>query len=94
MPNAIEHPAVLDAVSHLYALGLSTTAEEVAELLDRRGDGPVDTAALRGTLEELADKRELGRIQTAPHEKGRDLRWTTSYFPVAKGFPGATTPGY
>jgi hypothetical protein len=94
MPHAIEHPVALDAVSHLYALGLSTTTEEVAELLDRRGDGPVDTEALRDILEELADKRELGRIQTAPHEKGRELCWTTSYFPVAKGFPGAALPGY
>lgn len=94
MPHAIEHPFVLDAVSQLYSLGLSTTAEEVAELLDRRGAGPVDCEAIRDILEELADKRELGRIQTAPHEKGQELRWTTSYFPVAKSFPGPTTPGY
>lgn len=93
-PPPIELPVALDAVSHLYALGLSTTTEEVAELLDRRGSGPVDVLSLRNILEELADKRELGRIQTAPHQKGQALRWTTSYFPVAKGFPGVIAPRY
>jgi hypothetical protein len=94
MPPPIEHPVALDAVSQLYALGLSTTTAEVAELLDRRGAGPVDVVSLRDILEELADKRELGRIQTAPHRKGQTLRWTTSYFPVAQGLSGVVEPGY
>jgi hypothetical protein len=93
MAPPIEHSVALDAVGHLYALGLATTTAEVAELLDRRGAGPVDVVSLRDILEELADKRELGRIQTAPHQKGQALLWTTSYFPVTKGLSGVMEPG-
>jgi len=83
LPSTIAHPDVLDAVSHLYFLGVATTTEDVAEVLDRRGLGPVAVESLRDTLEELADKRELGRIRTAPHRAGERPHWTTSYFPTS-----------
>ena len=82
MPTPLAHPDVLDAVSQLYVLGVATATEDVAELLDRRGLGPVDVEAVRDALEELADKRELGRIRTSPHRGGTRPEWTTSYFPT------------
>jgi hypothetical protein len=81
LPPDIDHTVALDAVRRLCARHVSATAERVAELFNLVGP-PVDADAVRDVLEELADKRELGRLQSAAHLKGRELEWETSYFPT------------
>jgi hypothetical protein len=82
MPPAMDQNVVLDAVKHLYALGAGSTAADVAEVIARVYGHPVDLALVRVVLEDLAEKRELGRIHTAPHERGKEPDWTISYFPT------------
>lgn len=82
MAPAIDQNVALDAVKHLYALGVATTAADVAEVLGRVDGRPVDIGSVQAALEDLAEKRELGRIHTAPHERGKEPEWTISYFPT------------
>jgi hypothetical protein len=75
----VDQSLAFDAVRRLCAQDVSATAERVAALIV---DGPIDVESVRAALEELASKRELGRVQSAAHLKGQQLEWTTSYFPT------------
>jgi hypothetical protein len=58
---------------------VAPTAQDVAAFL-RVSHAEVEV--VRVVLEELAAKRELGTLKSAPHVAGQPFDWRTSYFPM------------